>query len=283
VSNVAIITDTISCLPAEKFEEYDIGIVPITMTIDGQDFRDRVDITPDQFWAQFDEMKEFATAAPPMEEYFKVFEQAMKKSRDIAVILVTKELSATHEAAVEARDLFLKDHTDVNIEIVDSRTASGAEGFVTLEMAKAARAGNSLADVIKVAEDMIPRVRWYCAMETLKYLIKIGRAPKTAYMGELFQVKPIIGMVNNTGVVESGWRARGLNKSMEKMVEMMGQYLDPARPAHINFHYTNSIENGQYMIKLVEERFKTEELYLTPYSPVMCGTTGPCVAVSFYA
>ena len=47
MSNVAIITDTISCLPEEKFEEYDIGVVPITMTINGRDYRDRVDITPD--------------------------------------------------------------------------------------------------------------------------------------------------------------------------------------------------------------------------------------------
>jgi DegV family protein with EDD domain len=227
-------------------------------------------------------MKEFATAAPSMEEYFKVYEEAAEKSGDIVVILVSAALSATHEAAVQARDLFLKDHSGVNIQVLDSRNASGAEGFMTLEMAKAARAGNSLADVVKVAEDMMPKVRWYCAMETLKYLIKIGRAPKTAYMGELFQVKPIIGMVSNTGLVENMGRARGMNKAMEKMVEMMGQYLDPAKPAHINIHYTNSIDNGQYLKRLVVERFETEELYVTPYSPVMCGTTGPCIAVSFY-
>lgn len=283
MSNVAIITDSISCLPAEKFEEYDIGIVPVSMRIDGKDYRDRVDITPDQFWQQFDDMKEFTTAAPSAEEYLKVFEETAKKTGDIAVILVSAALSATHEAAVQARDIFLNDHTGINIEVVDSRTASGAEGFMALEMARAARAGNSLADVVKVARDMMPRVRWFTAMETLKYLIKIGRAPKTAYMGELFQVKPIIGMVNNTGVVESGWRARGMKKAMEKMVEMMGQYLDTDKPAHINVHYTNSMENGQYMMQLVKDRFKTEELYFTPYSPLMGGTTGPCIAVSFYA
>ena len=109
-------------------------------------------------------------------------------------------------------------------------------------MARAAEAGKSLAEVVQVANDMIPRVRFVCALETLKLLIKIGRAPKTAYMGELFQVKPIIGMVNNTGLVENLGRARGMEKTMLKLVELMEQYIDRNKPAHVNVHYSNSIE-----------------------------------------
>jgi len=283
MANVAILSDSIACLPEELIRQYDIGFVSPIMNINGKPYRDRSEISPDQFWKMFPDIKEFSTGAPPIEDYIKVFDEAAKKSKDIAIVHVSKALSATHEVSLQARELYMKEHPGVNIEVIDSRNASGAQGFVVLEMARAAEAGNSLADVVKVAEDMIPKVRFFCALETLKFLIKIGRAPKTAYMGELFQVKPIIGMVNNTGLGENIGRARGMVKAMEKMVEMMGQYLDPSIPSHINVHYSNSLEEGERLKKMVTDRYKTSELFFTPYSPVMGGAVGPEVAVSFYA
>ena len=283
MANVAIISDTIGCLPEEVIREYDIGFVSPILMINGKPYRDRSEITPDQFWDMFKDVKEFSTGAPPIEDYMKAFDEAAKKADNIAIVHVSKALSATYEVSIQARDLYMKEHPGVNIEVVDSRTAAGAQGFIVTEMARAAQAGNSLADVVQVGQDMIPRVRFFCAMETMKLLIKIGRAPKTAYMGELLQVKPIIGMVNNTGLVENCSRARGMDKAMGKMVEMMGQYLDPDKPSHINVHYTNSVEQGEQLKKLVTDRYKTEELFFTPYSPVMGGAVGPVLAVSFYA
>jgi DegV family protein with EDD domain len=179
--------------------------------------------------------------------------------------------------------LFIKSHPGIKIEVIDSRTASGAEGFIVLEMARAADAGKNLAEVVKIGTDMIPRVRYVTALDTLKLLIKIGRAPKTAYMGELFQVKPIIGMLNNTGEVENVGRARGTDKAMLKMVELIEPYITPGKPVHMNVHYSTPLENGEKFRKLIIEQFKPAELYFTPFSPVMGGAVGPVLSVSFYS
>ena len=283
MAKVGIVTDTISCLDPEKVKEYGIRLLPISLNINQKSYRDLVDLSPDEFWKMFPDIKEFNTAAPAMAEYISIFEELSRTTESIACVLVSSALSATYEAAVQAREIFLKDHPGVKIEIIDSRTAAGAQGFITLEMARAAAAGKSLAEVVQVANDMVPRVRFVCALETLKLLIKIGRAPKTAYMGELFQVKPIIGMVNNTGVVENLGRARGMEKTMLKLVEMMEQYIDRSKPVHVSVHYSNSIEDGEQLKKLVTSRFDCAELYFTPYSPVMCGAVGPVVALAFYS
>ncbi len=206
---VAVVTDTICCLEQELVDEFDISIVPIYLTINGKEYRDRIELTPDEFWKLYPELQEYNTSAPPIAEYLKVFDQLSKNSKEIACIFVSKNLSATAEAAIQARQVFLNDHPDIKIEIIDSRTAAGAQAFIVLEMAKAAKAGKNLEEVVAIAHDMIPRVRYITALEGLKRLIKIGRAPKTAYIGELFQVKPIIGHVNNTGVVENLGRGRG--------------------------------------------------------------------------
>lgn len=283
MAKVGIVTDTIACLPPEKISEYSIKMVPVSLNIDGKNYRDMVDLNPDDFWKMFPNMKEFSTGAPALAEYATVFEELSRATDNIACIFVSKALSATYETAVQARDMFLKEHPEIKIEIIDSRNAAGAQGFIVLEMARAAEAGKNLAEVVQIANEMIPRVRFVCAMETMKLLIKIGRAPKTAYMGELFQVKPIIGMVNNTGLVENLGRARGMEKTMQRLVQLIEPYIPPGKPAHLNVHYTNSISDGEKLKGLVTSRFSYNELYFTPYSPVMCGAVGPVIAVSFYS
>ena len=283
MSKVGIVTDTINCLPAEVIKEYDIHVVPVALSINGQPYRDQIDITSDEFWKIFPDMKEFTTGAPPMGDYLSILTDLSKSTDSIMCVFVSKALSAINEAAVQAVEIFKTEQPGVNIEIVDSRTAAGAQGFIVLEAARAAQAGKSLAEVIQVAQDMILRAKFVTAMDTLKYLIKSGRAPKTAYIGELFQVKPLIGMVSNTGLVENLGRVNGKQKAMAKLVDLMKKYIDISKPIHLNVHYTNRIEDGEKLRDLVTSQLNCAEVFLTPYTPVMAGHTGPVVALSFYS
>jgi DegV family protein with EDD domain len=282
MANVGIVTDSIACLPPEIIKEYDIRTVPVALNINGKPYRDGVDIEPDGFWKMFNEVKEFTTGAPALTEYTEILSDLAKTSDGIVGIFVSKALSAIGEAAVQAADLMKKENPDLNIEIVDSRTAAGAQGFLVEEAAKAAKEGKSISEVVQVVKDTIPRVKFTTAMETLKYLIKSGRAPKTAYMGELFQVKPIIGMVNNTGEVENLGRARGWDKAKAKLLDIIAENIGSSQNVRFNVHYTNSIEDGEKLKQMVIDRFKPSEVYYTPYTPVMAGHTGPVMAVSFF-
>ena len=283
MSKVGIVTDTINCLPAEVIKEYDIRVVPVPLSINGKSYRDQIDITSSELWAIFSDVKEFTTGAPPLGDYLNVFTELSKSTDNIACVFVSKALSAINEAAVQAAEMFKTEKPGVNIKIVDSRTAVGAQGFIVLEAARAAQAGKSLAEVVQVAEDMVPRVRFVVAMETLKYLIRSGRAPKMAYIGDLLQVKPLIGMVSNTGLVENLGRANGKQKAMAKLVDLMKNYIDISKPIHLNVHYTNRIEDGEKLRDLVTSQLNCAEVFLTPYTPVMAGHTGPVVALAFYS
>ena len=141
MAKVGIVTDTISCLTPEKVKEYGIRMVPVSLTIDGKTYRDLVDLSPDDFWKLFPKMKEFGTAAPALAEYTNIFKEMSRTTDCIACVFVSKALSATYEVALQARDLFVKEHPNVKIEVIDGRTAAGAQGFVVLEMARAAAAG----------------------------------------------------------------------------------------------------------------------------------------------
>jgi DegV family protein with EDD domain len=282
MANVGIVTDSIACLPPEIIKEYDIRTIPVALNINGKPYRDGVDIDPEGFWKMFDEVKEFTTGAPALTEYTEIFADLAKTSDGIVGIFVSQALSAIGEAAVQAADLMKEENPGLNIEIVDSRTAAGAQGFLVEEAAKAAKAGKSVSEVTQIVKDTIPKVKFTTAMETLKYLIKSGRAPKTAYMGELFQVKPIIGMLNNTGEVENLGRARGWDKALLKLLDIISENIGSNQNIRFNVHYTNSIEDGEKLKQMVIDRFNPSDVYFTSYTPVMAGHTGPVMAVSFF-
>ncbi len=283
MSKIGIVTDSINCLPPELIKEYDIRVVPLGLSINGKAYRDQVDITPDEFWRMFPEIKEFTTGASNLNEFAEVFAELGKSADGVVCIIVSKALSATHEFAVQAREMVKAEHLNLNIEIIDSKTAAGAQGFIVREAARAAQAGKSMEEVIQVVRDMIPRAKFVIAMDTLKYLIKSGRAPKTAVIGELLQVKPIIGMVSGTGLVENLGRARGKRKAMSRLVDMVREYIDTSKPVHLIVHYTDRIEDGQELKDIVTSQLNCEEVYLTPYTPVMAGHIGPVVGLSFYS
>lgn len=126
-------------------------------------------------------------------------------------------------------------------------------------------------------------VKFFFAPDTLKYLIKIGRAPKTAIIGELLQVKPIIGMVNGTGLIENLGRVRTKRKAMVKIADMIKEHIDTKKPVRVMVHYSDRIEDGEQLREMVTFRYNCAEVYLTEFTPVMASAIGPVVGLSFYS
>lgn len=282
MSKVGIVTDTTSCLPPELVKEYGIRIAPVGLVIGGQHYKD-TDLTNDEFWQLFYAVNgATTTAAASPGDFASIFEEMSKSTDGIVCIVVSKALSATFEAATQGREMAKEKSPKVNIEIIDSRTSAGALGFIVLECARAAKASKSFEEVTQTAKDMIPRVKFITAMNTLKYLIKSGRAPKTAVIGDMLGVKPIIGMVSNTGLVENLGRVRGKQKALAKIAELARQHIEPGKKVHAMFHYTDGIAAGETLKDIITSQIDCDEIYLTPYTPVMASATGPVVAFSFY-
>lgn len=283
MSKVGIVTDSTNCVPPELIKQYDIRVVPLGLVINGKAYRDQIDITPAEFYRIYKDLKEMpttSTASPG--DLANIFTELAKSTDSIVCIVVSKALSATYGAAEQARKMAKSEHPNLNIKIIDSKTSTGALGFIVLEAARAAQAGKSLAEVIKVAQDMISRVKFLATLDTLKYLIKGGRAPKTAMIGELLQVKPIIGLVSNTGLVSALGRVRTKRKALLKMVDMVKDFIDTNKPVHLMVHYSESIEDGKELREMVTSKLDCTEVYITELTPVMSCHTGPMMGLAFY-
>jgi len=284
MAKVTIVTDSSFCLPADLIQEYGIRIVPTHLMIDGKDYRDQIDLTPTEFWAMFGNLKTMpTTSAAGPGDFANTFSKLVKSTDSIVCISISKALSATYGAAEQAREIVRQEHPGLNIEIIDSKTTLGAMGFIVLEAARAAQAGKSLVEVVNLAQNMVPKVKYIAALDTLKYLINIGRAPKKAIIGEWLGVKPIIGMVKNTGLVESLGRERGKQKAMRKIVDLVKDYTDTSQTMHIMILYSNHIEDGEQIKEMVTARYNCAEVLMTEFSPVAAAGLGPVVGICFYS
>ncbi len=283
MSRVIVAADSLCGIPAQLVPDLDVRIIPDILTINGKDYRDNVDISPDEFWKVFPTIKTWATSAPSPGDFVKFFQEAGSQSGKVIFFSVSKQLSAVYKSAISARDSLRATHPGLDLQVIDSRFSAGAMGFIVMEAARAASDGKDMAEVTQAAENMMDKVKSVCSMETLKYLIRSGRAPKKAYIGELLGVKPLVGMVNDSGLTESLGRARGKEQAFRKLVEMIPQYTDASKPLHVIVQYTNSLQDGENLSLMVRDKYDCSEMYLIPYSPISAGHSGPVNSISFYS
>ncbi len=232
MNKVAIVSDSTCVLPSELIKKYNIGIAPCHLILDGRDYLDDVDITIADYLRLAPNIKNQSTSGGGVGSYYDAYARAAKTTDSIVSIPLSRALSASYNSAVSARDMILSEQPNLKIEIVDGKTSVGALGLIALEAARAAEAGKSLAEVKSVAEDMVLKAKYSCVLESLRFFIKIGRAPAGAEEDEKAGVKGILAM-NSKGLVEFIGKERGLEAALDKMVDLVPKYCDISKPLHV--------------------------------------------------
>jgi DegV family protein with EDD domain len=201
---VAVLTDTTSALPLGAAQRWGIRLVPLSVTIGGQAYRDG-DAAIDTLLEQH--ISDVHTAGPRPGEFIRELAAARHgEPGDVVdgavIITVAQSLSSTYASARLAAGA-----AGLPVEIVDSGTAAGGQALVALAAAEQARAGGSLADVAKTARDAAAAVRLVGCMRSLDRLVASGRVP---------------------GIAGAATRRLGL----WPMFELRGGSIRPLRPTH---------------------------------------------------
>jgi DegV family protein with EDD domain len=212
VARVRVISDSSCDLPEEFVRQYDIEIVSLSIRFGDEEFTDRVDLTPAQFWAKCKASKTLpATAAPSPGSFQAAYERAKQDGYDAVIaITLSAALSATHQAAVIASEAVSE---TIPVRVVDSKAASMALGLVVLDVAELAQRGATLEELVEHAEQAIDKVGVIAMLDTLEHLVKGGRiGGARALIGQVLAIKPLIELSN--GVVAEAGRQRTRAKAL---------------------------------------------------------------------
>jgi len=270
---VAVVTDSIACLNRDLAEQHGITIIPLNFYAGGKLYKDGVDVTPSKAYELFlKDPDSFKTAASSPEDCLNAFYQARHTARNIVCVTVSVRLSAVYNVACEAREIMQKEHPDTQIEVVDSHTATPAQGFVALAAARAAREGKDMPEVISTAINMRERVTAIALLDTIKHVYRSGRIPKVAAkVGSVLSIRPIFTV---SDVVHFAGAVRNKQRGVERILQMMRDKVGN-KAAHVAVMHAYALEEAEKLKERVAAEFRCAELWLAEFSPLMgyaCGT-----------
>lgn len=217
MAGIRIVTDSSCDLPDDLVQKHSIDIVPLTVRFGSEEFVDRKDLTPAQFWAKVAASPVLPETAAPSPG---AFEEAYRRAKadgcsGVVAITLSGDLSATYQAAeLAARSVA----DEIEVRVVDSRALTLALGLMVITAAEAAESGASIDDVVAAVNDIIPRTKVYAALDTLENLKKGGRiGGAQALVGSMLSIKPIIDVTD--GKVEQESKQRTRAKSLRYLAD----------------------------------------------------------------
>ncbi len=279
---ITIVTDSVACLTKELIEQYGIEIIPLNILAAGKVYRDWLDITPSQAYELFLKDPDSFKAAPANpEECLEVFRRASQKAKNILCITLSIKISTLYNVVRIAKEKAKEELPDLRIELLDSETATAAQGFIVLAAARAAEAGKSFEEVIETAKKIKQKVNAIVLLDTVRYVYRSGRVPKiAARAASVLSIRPIF-TVNVT--VNFATAVRSKKSGIERMLTMTQEKVDN-KPIHCAVMHAYDPEEAQKLKSLVASEFNCVELWISEFSPVMGYATGTgTLGLAFYA
>ncbi|TMF39317.1 MAG: DegV family protein [Chloroflexi bacterium] len=207
----AVVTDSTADLPDAWRDRYAIEVVPLKVLFGKETFRDRVDMTDEQFFARLAASSSLpTTSAPSPGEFADVYTRLAQDHDGCISIHIGEQLSATAEAArVGASSV---DGFPVNV--IDSQTVSMPIAFLCRIAAQTA----SLAEATEAVQRRVPRSRVLALLDTLRYVEMGGRLSRAqAMIGTMLDLKPLLLVADRE--IKSVDRVRTRSRAIPRMIE----------------------------------------------------------------
>lgn len=263
---IKIMADSTCDLSQEIIEKYNIGVAPLNIMINGTTYRDKIDITPDEFFKLLPTLEEIPTTSMPSpEEYLKIIYKAIEDGyNEILCICMSSGTSGAYQSAVLAMNYFFENNpdSDVKIHVVDSLSMSHGSGWLIIKSAKLLEAGYSFDELIEFNETYKARVKHFLCVDDLNNLIKSGRLTNaSAFIGKLLRVKPIMSMRKGKGAIVA--KERGRNRVLRFYVDEFIRRVNEEITDFIIVGYTSDINIAKDLVEKIkaETDFK-DEIYI---------------------
>ncbi len=269
MAHIRVITDSACDLPEEIVGRLDIDIVSLTIRFGDEEYVDRVDLSPAQFWAKCKASKVLPeTAAPSPGAFQAAYERALATGYDgVLVVTLSAALSATNQSAVLAAQSVAG---TIDVRVVDTKAVSMAQGLLAMDVAELARTGADLDELERRATSLVDRVGVCGTLDTLEHLVKGGRVGGArALIGQVLSIKPLLALKD--GVVAEAGRQRTRAKALAAVAAVARSHAPLARIAIVH----GDANDVGAIIEMVRNIPTAEPLIVTDIGPVVGTHGGP--------
>ena len=269
MARIRVVTDSACDVPEEIARRLNIDIVSLSIRFGDEEFTDRVDLSPEAFWAKCKASKTLPeTAAPSPGAFQAAYERAIADGCDgVIVLTLSALLSATNQSAVLGAEAVAD---RLPVRVVDTKAVSMAQGLLVIDVAEMAVTGADLEQLVAHAESLVAKVGVVAMLDTLEHLIKGGRVGGArALLGQVLSIKPLLELKD--GVVAEAGRQRTRSKALVAIAEVARSHAPLKRLALVH-GASSEVANLESLVKDVSTQ---NPIIVTDMGPVVGTHGGP--------
>jgi DegV family protein with EDD domain len=247
-------------------------VVPLTIIYKDAEYRDGVDIQPEDVFARFSEEIP-STSLPSPSTVADVFKQIKADGYEkVVAVIISSGLSGTYEMVRG----FGPAPEGLETYYIDTRNIGIGSGFSAIRAGELIEQGLPFAEVCRQTKDAALNTRLFFCVSTLEYLVKGGRIGLVSGMvGTILDLKPVISC-NADGIYYTVGKSRGRKKSLKLALEKTVEFAVGAKDYNIAVMHGGAKEEADELLASLKEqlpgyRFSTEG----QITPALVVHTGP--------
>lgn len=169
--SIALLTDSSAQLPSALAEQHNVAVVPVSITLDGREYLEGVDLDPDQFYSLHREDSVLSTSQPAPGSIVQLVEEAACAGADeVLAVLVGSAYSGTVQSAKIAAA-----QTSIPLHVLDTGTASFGVAACVLAAAELVAAGGTIEQAASGAHKRSGQLESVFVLQGLELARRSGR------------------------------------------------------------------------------------------------------------
>jgi DegV family protein with EDD domain len=254
--NFKIIVDSCCDLTEELRERFDISTAPLSIDVGDKHYIDDENLDRDGL---LDAMRNSSdvpkTASPGPGPFLDLYQ----KYENSFVVTLSKELSASYQNAVLAKELLKEEAADKFVKVFNSFSASAGETMIAYKLGELIEAGLNRDEIVEKTEKYVEEMQTLFVLDSLDNLIKAGRMGKLkGKIASFFNIKPVLGATPE-GTITLFDKARGSKRAIRKLVEKIGERGENLEKKVLGIAHCNALEKAEYIKEKAAEKYNFRE------------------------
>ncbi len=252
MANISIVTDSTSDLPPDLCKDYDLTVIPLSVSFGGKTYLDDgIDIKEEDFYEMMLSSTEMPKASQPTPgDFIKTYDKIIKQGKEIISIHISKKLSGT----INSAEIALRQFEKGKIEIVDSEVVHMPCGFMALKASKLASEGLKKEVVLKELISFRNKIKAFFIPKSLDNLIKGGRINKIkGKLATMLEVKPILTLKDGEVALYKNTRKWSLAKN--ELLNSMESLIKDSKKLTVSIGDVANSEDANEIEEQIKKRF----------------------------
>ncbi|MFR0611178.1 DegV family protein [Limosilactobacillus balticus] len=267
---IAVVTDSTAYLSPEEAAANNIHVVPIPVTLDGQTYREGVDISTSDFYEKMANSSSFPTTSQtPIGQLMEVYQGLADGGYDAVISIhltraITGYLDTVEQLAEQMKDT-------IKIVPIDSHLTVKMMGYLALEAAKLASEGDDLDDIVKKVKEYRDTFNNVFVVDDLQNLVRGGRLSNaSAFVGSILKIKPLLTMHTPTHAIEAFEKVRSMKKAKLRCEQIFDEDITKLDyPVRAMVIHANVPEEGQKWLDKLQADHPDISFELSYFGPVI--------------